>query len=204
MKMLSVQDTQMLSQCIHDLKSLRNLETFRSEARSILLKSLFPHACPQINIPQPQFDRDIISIDLTFASPSQDLSDRDRLLLDLIHPHLLLTYRDLRTRTQWEQEQIQFEQVIQLIQEQPCDRDIKPLDEENRSSFLDLKFLELSSKQTEIMQWLMKGTDAQKIAKEMKLHIGTVHKHIHSIYKKLGVNSHTGAMAYVLKRLGYV
>jgi DNA-binding CsgD family transcriptional regulator len=201
MEMLSVQDTQMFDQCILDLNSLRSLETFVRDARSIL-KPLFPHAYPQITIPQAQSD--IASIDLTFDRPLQDLSDRDRFLVDLIHPHLLAMYRRLWNCTKLQQEQLQIEQVIQLIQEQPADRSINPLEEQNRSHSLDLDFLGLPPKQAEIMQWLMKGTDAPKIAKEMELHIGTVRKQIHSIYKKLGVNSHTGAMALVLHRLGYV
>lgn len=201
MEMLSVQDAQMFDQCVLDLNSLRNLETFVHDARSIL-KSLFPHACPQITTPQPQSD--IAPIDLTFDRPLQDLSDRDRLLVDCIYPYLLAMYQYLRTCTKFEQEQIQIEQVIRLIQEQGSDRTVNSLNEQNQSICLDLDCLELPPKQAEIMQWLMQGTDAQKIAKEMKLHIGTVRKQIHSIYKKLGVNSHASAMALVLNRLGYV
>lgn len=90
--------------------------------------------------------------------------------------------------------------VIRLIHEKAYDRYILQLDE---AGPLDLDFLGFPPKETEVLHWLMDGQDAQQIAKEMKIHIGTVRKHSHSLYKKLGVQSQAGAMAQVLKRLGY-
>jgi DNA-binding CsgD family transcriptional regulator len=65
-----------------------------------------------------------------------------------------------------------------------------------------LELLGLSARETEVLLWVMRGEANQAIAKHLDVHLSTVRKHLESIYRKLGVQSRTEAIAQVLDKLG--
>lgn len=58
----------------------------------------------------------------------------------------------------------------------------------------------LTAKETEILNWLVKGYSYKLIAAEMKITVETVRSHIKKIYKKLQVSSATEAIYKISKR----
>lgn len=63
--------------------------------------------------------------------------------------------------------------------------------------------LELSARETEVLRELARGRSNQEMARALGLQIGTVKKHLESIYLKLGASSRTEAMRLALTQ-GYV
>jgi DNA-binding CsgD family transcriptional regulator len=82
------------------------------------------------------------------------------------------------------------EQYLLLLEEQPI----------FLSESLDL--LGLSQRETEILFWVVKGKDNKAIAVQLSIGHSTVSKHLESIYRKLGVQSRTEAIAQALEKLG--
>lgn len=58
----------------------------------------------------------------------------------------------------------------------------------------------LSTRETEVLDWLAKGHSYKEIAEQMKVTYSTVHTHIERIYKKLHVGSRAQAVARHLRR----
>ena len=58
----------------------------------------------------------------------------------------------------------------------------------------------LSTRETEVLDWLAKGHSYKEIAELMKVTYSTVHTHIERIYKKLHVNSRAQAVARHMRR----
>ena len=58
----------------------------------------------------------------------------------------------------------------------------------------------LSTREQEVLDYLAWGYSYQKIADELKISYATVHTHIRHIYKKLKVNSRTGAVTWHLRQ----
>ena len=58
----------------------------------------------------------------------------------------------------------------------------------------------LSTRETEVLDWLAKGHSYKEIAEQMKVTYSTVHTHIERIYKKLHVSSRAQAVARHLRR----
>jgi DNA-binding NarL/FixJ family response regulator len=52
----------------------------------------------------------------------------------------------------------------------------------------------LSTRETELLEYIVKGFSYKMIASEMKISLETVRSHVKNIYKKLQVNSATGAV----------
>ncbi|NJK30483.1 MAG: helix-turn-helix transcriptional regulator [Acaryochloris sp. SU_5_25] len=65
-----------------------------------------------------------------------------------------------------------------------------------------LELLGLSSRETEILYWVIRGQDNQAIANRLDIHLSNVRKHLESIFRKLGVQSRTEAIAQALEKLG--
>jgi DNA-binding NarL/FixJ family response regulator len=57
----------------------------------------------------------------------------------------------------------------------------------------------LSPRETEVLDFLVKGYSYKEVAEAMKISYGTVHTHIERIYKKLHVQSRAQAVARYLK-----
>jgi DNA-binding CsgD family transcriptional regulator len=65
-----------------------------------------------------------------------------------------------------------------------------------------LSQFELTPRQVEVMYLLIQGKELAEIAKEMGCTKATVQKHIENLYRRLGVQSRTSAIAYVLSEIG--
>ena len=92
--------------------------------------------------------------------------------------------------------------VIRLVVEQPEDRYLLLLDEQTLSLLNSLELLGLSQRETEVLFWVMQGKDNKAIAAQLGVGQSTVRKHLESIYRKLGVQSRTEAIAQTLEKLG--
>ena len=92
--------------------------------------------------------------------------------------------------------------VIRFVIEQIRERYLLVLEEQTLSWLNSLELLGLSHREADVLHWVMRGKDNQAIAKHLDIHIGTVRKHLESIYRKLGVQSRTEAIAQALKKLG--
>lgn len=65
-----------------------------------------------------------------------------------------------------------------------------------------LNQFELTPRQVEAMYLIIQGKELAEIAKEMGCTKATVQKHIENLYRRLGVQSRTSAIAYVLSEIG--
>jgi DNA-binding CsgD family transcriptional regulator len=92
--------------------------------------------------------------------------------------------------------------LIQLVVESLQGRYLLLLEEHMRSLLPSLALLGLSARETEVLFWVMRGEANQAIAKHLGVHLSTVRKHLESIYRKLGVQSRTEAIAQALDKLG--
>lgn len=92
--------------------------------------------------------------------------------------------------------------VIQLVVESLQGRYLLLLEEHTLSLLPVLELLGLSSRETEVLFWVMRGEANQAIAKHLDVHPSTIRKHLESIYHKLGVQSRTEAIAQALDKLG--
>jgi len=94
--------------------------------------------------------------------------------------------------------------VIRLVVEQPGDRYLLLLEEQTPSLLNSLELLGLSPREAEVLFWVMQGKDNKAIAAQLSIHKSTVRKHLESIYRKLGVQSRTEAIAQALEKLGFL
>jgi len=92
--------------------------------------------------------------------------------------------------------------VIRLVIESDKDRYLLLIEEQVLSLLPALNLLGLSSRETEILFWVIRGKDNQAIAQQLSLSLSTVRKHLESIFRKLGVHSRTEAIAQALDKLG--
>jgi DNA-binding CsgD family transcriptional regulator len=92
--------------------------------------------------------------------------------------------------------------VIRLVVEQRSERYLLLLEEQTLSLSKSLELLGLSQRETEVLFWIMQGKDNKAIAVHLSVNKSTVGKHLESIYRKLGVQSRTEAIAQALKNLG--
>jgi DNA-binding NarL/FixJ family response regulator len=94
--------------------------------------------------------------------------------------------------------------VIRLVIEQRSERYLLLLEEQTRSLSQSLERLGLSQRETEVLFWVMQGKENKAIATQMRVGKSTIGKHLESIYRKLGVQSRTEAIADVLEKLGFL
>ena len=93
--------------------------------------------------------------------------------------------------------------VIRLVVEQ-LGRYLLLLEEQTLSLLKSLELLGLSQRETEVLFWVMQGKDNQVIAAQLSIAKSTIRKHLESIYRKLGVQSRTEAIAQALEKLGFL
>jgi DNA-binding CsgD family transcriptional regulator len=91
--------------------------------------------------------------------------------------------------------------MIRLVVE-PGDQYLLLLEEQTLSLLKSLELLGLSQRETEVLLWVMQGNDNNAIAAQLSVGKSTVRKHLESIYRKLGVQSRTEAIAQALTKLG--
>jgi DNA-binding CsgD family transcriptional regulator len=72
----------------------------------------------------------------------------------------------------------------------------------NRASAPALDVLGLSQRETAVLFWVMQGKDNKAIAVQLSVGQSTIGKHLESIYRKLGIQSRTEAIAQALEKLG--
>ena len=77
------------------------------------------------------------------------------------------------------------------------------LDEQILSTSNSLQVLGLSDRETEVLYLLLQGKDNKAISTQLTIRDSTVRKHLENIYRKLGVQSRTEAIARTLTRLGF-
>jgi DNA-binding NarL/FixJ family response regulator len=99
-------------------------------------------------------------------------------------------------------EQASKQLVICLVVEQHSARYLLLLEEQTLSLSNSLDLLGLSQRETEVLFWIMQGKDNKTIATQLTVGPSTVRKHLESIYRKLGVQSRTEAIAQALAKLG--
>jgi DNA-binding CsgD family transcriptional regulator len=92
--------------------------------------------------------------------------------------------------------------VIRLVVEQRPEQYLLLLEEQTLSLSKSLELLGLSQRETEVLFWIMQGKDNKAISVHLSVGKSTVGKHLESIYRKLGVQSRTEAIAQALEKLG--
>lgn len=195
MQTLTLVDNQRLHQSIQQIYTLHNPQTFGLDAMVIVNQLVL--AAPMIFcLPE------VHSGGLLQYSPSgvdrvgnllsrsrHNLTERDRLLLNLLRPHLAQAYTNAQRYQRIEQQFAQLEQ-LRRTQEQFCWQSHS------------LVALGLSQRETELLDRLIQGKDTAAIAESMGITKSTVRKHLENLYRKFGVTSRTGAIAHALGQLG--
>jgi ATP/maltotriose-dependent transcriptional regulator MalT len=65
-----------------------------------------------------------------------------------------------------------------------------------------LERLGLTSRETEVLFWMIRGYDNGQIANQLGIHFCTVRKHVENIFPKLGVSHRSAAIVRALERIG--
>jgi DNA-binding CsgD family transcriptional regulator len=126
-------------------------------------------------------------IGIAFNRLRPDFSERERLMLDTLAPHLVQAYRNAQTVRGQRKALLEMERqmtgpsLVELV-----DR---------------LRALRLTSREAEVFGCLLKGKSNDEIADDLIVTPWTVHKHLEHIYRKLGVQSRTAAIARVFDTL---
>lgn len=58
----------------------------------------------------------------------------------------------------------------------------------------------LTAREVEVLRLVATGMRDAQVAEELVISLRTVHSHLHSIYRKLGVSSRTAATRYAIER----
>jgi DNA-binding CsgD family transcriptional regulator len=118
-------------------------------------------------------DRNLL-VSFVFNRSEHDFSDRERVCMELIRPHLGNFYRLTR--------------ALDSARSAPI--------EHNASA----PALRLSAREREVMHWLSGGKTDRDIGDILGISPRTVHKHLQRIYEKLGVETRTAAVMRFLGR----
>jgi DNA-binding CsgD family transcriptional regulator len=122
---------------------------------------------------------------LALGRSGKDFSERDRLLLDLLRPHLMQAYDNAaalaRIRREGSAHPSPMKDVL-LSRE-------------------SLKLLGLTNRETEILVGIAQGRTNKQIAANLYVSPFTIKTHLQHVYRKLGAESRTEALARALKLL---
>ena len=128
-----------------------------------------------------------VVIGIAFSRLRPDFSERDRLMLDTLRPTSSRPTATLRRSG---------------VSEKLCwkckGNQLRPASS-NWSNRLGA--LRLTSREAEVFGCLLKGRSNDEIAEDLIVTPWTVHKHLEHIYRKLGVQSRTAAIARVFDTL---
>jgi DNA-binding CsgD family transcriptional regulator len=122
------------------------------------------------------------AIALALGRSGKDFSERDRLLLDLLRPHLMQAHSNAAALTEPRQE------------EGACPT-------KDHLSVGSLRLLGLTGREAEILLGIARGRTNTEIAAGLYLSPLTVKTHLQHLYRKLGVGSRTEALSRALERL---
>lgn len=114
----------------------------------------------------------------------KDFSERDRLVLDLLRPHLAQAYDNAAALARIRQESVHSSQTKGVLL--------------TRESF---ERLGLTNREAEILLGVAQGKTNKQIAASLYVSPFTVKTHLQHVYRKLGVESRTEALARVLDLL---
>lgn len=117
-------------------------------------------------------------IALALGRSGKDFSERDRLLLDLLRPHLTQAYDNVAALTRIREESARPTPT----------KDVLPPRE-------SLKFLGLTNRETDVFVGIARGKTNKQIATSLYVSPLTVKTHLQHVYRKLGVESRTEALA---------
>ncbi len=94
--------------------------------------------------------------------------------------------------------------IIRLIPDPTKEQYLLLLEEQKLPSFsiAALELLGLSKREAEVLFWVAKDKSNAGIARVLGCCEGTVRKHLEHLYKKLGVQTRTGAVMVALEKLG--
>jgi DNA-binding CsgD family transcriptional regulator len=101
-------------------------------------------------------------------------------------------------------EQARQQLIIRLIPDPIREQYLILLEEQEPQSFsiAALELLGLSKREAEVLFWVAKDKSNAGIARVLGCCEGTVRKHLEHLYKKLGVQTRTGAVMVALEKLG--
>jgi ATP/maltotriose-dependent transcriptional regulator MalT len=204
MENLTFNDIQQLNHSIQKLYSLHHLATFGLDAICIidrLVSSKVP-LLHLINMRTRHVDvnwEQLVEADMTLVGfaldrSQQSFTERDRLILNLLKPHLLQAYRNAQKHDRLQQHCSQFGVSVNPV----------AIEEKNTSILDSLHLLELSQRETDVLGLVMQGKENKMISTQLSISESTVRKHLESIYSKLGVKSRTEAIAHTLQKLGFL
>lgn len=123
-------------------------------------------------------------IALALGRSGKDFSERDRLLLDLLRPHLLQAHDNAATLAR-----------IRLESARP-----NPAEPFSPESF---EHLGLTRREAEIVARIARGQTNRQIAASLYVSPLTVKTHLQRVYRKLGVESRTEALSRALEPLDF-
>lgn len=121
---------------------------------------------------------------LAFGRGGKDFSERDRLLLDLLRPHLTQAHDSASTLAQLQQESARLHQTKDALL--------------TRESF---ERLGLTDREAYILLGIARGQTNRQIAASFYVSPFTVKTHLQRVYRKLEVGSRTEALSRVLDLL---
>ena len=101
-------------------------------------------------------------------------------------------------------EQAERQLIICLIPDPRREQYLLLLEERDLPSFSipALELLGLTKREAEVVFWIAKDKSNTSIARQLGCSKGTVCKHLEHVYKKLGVQTRTGAVMLALEKLG--
>ncbi len=123
--------------------------------------------------------RRTLNRNLAINRDRRDFSEEERLLLDLVGPHLIQAYRNAEAH-------------------QKACRVFTDLDDTRKS----LEPLGLTKREEDVLAWVAQGKTNAETARILRITPGTVKVHLERIYQKLGVENRTAAAALVNERNG--
>jgi ATP/maltotriose-dependent transcriptional regulator MalT len=200
MENLTFNDIQQLNHSIQKLYNLHHLATFGLDAIRIidrLVPSKVPlfHLIRHVDSNWAQLvEADMTLVGFTLDRSQQSFTERDRLILNLLKPHLLQAYCNAQKHDRLQQNCSQFGASVNPV----------AIEEKNTSILDSLHLLELSQRETDVLGLVMQGKENKIIAAQLSISESTVRKHLESIYSKLGVKSRTEAIAHTLQKLGFL
>lgn len=124
-------------------------------------------------------------IALALGRGGEDFSERDRLLLDLLRPHLMQTYDNAAALTRIRHEE----------QGRPNPTKDMLLSRES------LELLGLTNREADVLLGIARGKMNKEIAASLYISPLTVKTHLQHVYRKLGAETRTEALSRALERL---
>jgi ATP/maltotriose-dependent transcriptional regulator MalT len=200
MENLTLKDIQQLNHSVQKLYTLHHLATFWLDAiriidRLVPSKVLMNMRTRHVNGNWEQLvEADMSLVGFALDLSPQSFTERDRLILNLLKPHLLQAYSNAQTHDRLKKNRIQLRASVTPV----------VIEEKNTSILNSLHLLELSQRETDVLGLVMQGKENKIIAAQLSISESTVRKHLESIYSKLGVKSRTEAIAHTLQKLGFL